>query len=180
MDAVGLLRYLLPVCMFKSYKLPNIIPEIELSYYPVIPPSQRVKLNSLKHAVQLIREHWDPAKMCLFEQAKILLLDRALKVIGIAEISSGGTGSILVDPKLVFAVALKAVASSLMVVHNHPSGTITPSQKDIQVTNDLVDIGNRLGVFVVDHIILTPESYYSFYLNGLIKQPDIPGKSSSR
>jgi DNA repair protein RadC len=74
----------------------------------------------------------------------------------------------IADPKIVFTAALKSAASSIVLCHNHPSGALSPSQADINLTRKLKSAGEFLDIAVVDHIILTSESYFSFADEGLI------------
>ena len=97
-----------------------------------------------------------------------MLLNRANRVLGIIEISTGGISGTVADPKLVFTAALKSAASSIVLAHNHPSGNLSPSQADINLTRKLKSAGESLDIAVVDHIILTSESYFSFADEGLI------------
>jgi DNA repair protein RadC len=72
------------------------------------------------------------------------------------------------DPKLIFVSALKAAASYIILVHNHPSGNLKPSSEDIRLTNRLVEGGKLLDLLVVDHLIITIEGFYSFCDGGLL------------
>ncbi|MCB4800382.1 JAB domain-containing protein, partial [Neotamlana laminarinivorans] len=77
-------------------------------------------------------------------------------------LSKGGVSGTVVDAKLVFSVALKCNASSIVIAHNHPSGNLKPSEADLRLTKKLKEAGNYLDVKVLDHIILSREGYYSF------------------
>ena len=103
----------------------------------------------------------------LVEQFKILLLDRSNSCLGISHISTGSISGCLVDPKIIFATVLKARASSVILAHNPPSGNLQPSQADIELTKKLKAGGALLDVAVLDHLIVTPFSYYSFADDGL-------------
>ena len=113
-------------------------------------------------------ENWDKDKLEFVEQFKILLLNRANKVLGIFEVSTGGVSGTVADPKLVFAAAIKANASAMILAHNHPSGQVKPSQADIDLTKKLVGGGKLLEIPVLDHIIVTGEECYSFADEGLL------------
>jgi DNA repair protein RadC len=104
----------------------------------------------------------------LVEEFKILLLNRAGRVIGCYEVSFGGFAGTVADPKVIFAVALKSCASSIVLAHNHPSGNLKPSQSDINLTQKLIQAGKYLEINVLDHIILTREGYYSFADEGMM------------
>ena len=97
-----------------------------------------------------------------------MLLNRYNKVIGIFTASSGGIAGTVADPKLIFACALTGAASGIILAHNHPSGSLQASQADIDLTKKLRDGGKLLDIQILDHIIMTSESYYSFADEGLL------------
>lgn len=107
-------------------------------------------------------------KIGFLEEFKIILLNRANKVLGICPISLGGISGTIADPKLIFATALKASASGIILAHNHPSGNLKPSQVDIQLTKKLVEAGKFLDLGILDHLIIGSEGYLSFADEGLI------------
>lgn len=96
------------------------------------------------------------------EEFWIILLNRANRVIGRAQISSGGVAGTVVDAKVIFRKAIQSLACSMILVHNHPSGNLNPSQADIGLTNKLVKAGQTLDVLVLDHLIIGAQGYYSF------------------
>jgi DNA repair protein RadC len=96
------------------------------------------------------------------EEFWIILLNQASFVIGKHRISSGGVAGVVVDAKMVFRLALESLASRVILVHNHPSGHLTPSQQDIDLTKKLKEGGKHLDIIVTDHIIIAPSGYYSF------------------
>ena len=85
-------------------------------------------------------------------------------------ISSGGISGTVVDAKLVFLKLIQFSASSAIFVHNHPSGNLIPSQADIQLTNKLVQAGQTLDIVILDHLIVSDETYYSFADEGMLKK----------
>ncbi|RYE51761.1 MAG: DNA repair protein, partial [Sphingobacteriales bacterium] len=121
-----------------------------------------------KDAYNILFNNWDQGRIEMNEQFYILLLNRANKVIGMTEISSGGFSGTLVDPKLVFGIALKSCASGIILCHNHPSSNLKPSQSDLSLTRRLVEAGKLLDLQILDHIILTKRGYFSFGDEGLI------------
>ena len=143
------------------------VSEITLSYRPNLKPSQRPKVTCSGDACEIFRQVWDPDKIEFIEEFRVMLLNRANRVIGIVTISAGGISGTVADPKLIFAAGLKACASSLILAHNHPSGNLNPSQADIKLTQKLKKAGEVLEMPVLDHIILTGESFYSFADEGL-------------
>lgn len=72
----------------------------------------------------------------------------------------------MVHPREVFKEAVSVSASSIICVHNHPSGNVLPSRNDYDITNKLMEIGNMLGIKVIDHVIIGYNKYYSFLENG--------------
>lgn len=96
------------------------------------------------------------------EEFWVILLNRANKVIQCKQISSGGVSGTVADPKMIFKSALEELSSSIILVHNHPSGNLKPSQADITLTKKLKEAGKVLEIPVLDHIIFTDENYYSF------------------
>lgn len=144
------------------------VAEIQLSYKPQIKASLRPRITSSKDAEGILRRRWNDDTLDLSESFMIMLLNRANKVLGIYEVSSGGIAGTIADPKLIFGCALKAAASGIILAHNHPSGNLCPSQADIELTKKLKEGGKFLEIQVLDHIILTSEYYYSFADEGLI------------
>ena len=103
-----------------------------------------------------------------YESFYILLLNRANKIIRHIEISEGGISGTVADPKKIFKRALEHNATSIILSHNHPSGSVNPSDADIRLTKKLKSAGEMLDVPVLDHIIIGDEKYYSFADEGII------------
>jgi DNA repair protein RadC len=144
------------------------VAEIQLSYKSHVKPSMRPAVTCSRDSSEIFRQSWDSSKLELLEQFKVLFTNRANKVIGIIEISSGGTSATVVDPKLIFVAALKSLAAGIILCHNHPSGNANPSQADIHLTKKIKEGGKLLEILLLDHIIITSESYFSFADEGLI------------
>lgn len=102
------------------------------------------------------------------EEFWILLLNRKNKIIRPIKISSGGVSGTIADPKLIFKYALEHLASSIILVHNHPSGNPQPSDADIQLTKRMVQAGTLMETPVLDHIIIAHQNWYSFADEGKI------------
>lgn len=103
------------------------------------------------------------------EEFWVLLLNKAHRVIAKHQVSKGGQAMTVVDPKVIFKVALEQHAASIILGHNHPSGNLTASIADIHITKKLVEAGKLLELPVLDHIILTDYSFISMADEGLIK-----------
>jgi DNA repair protein RadC len=96
------------------------------------------------------------------EQFWIVLLNRRNAVIRKLQVSSGGVSGTVADPKIIYKAALDHLCSSLILVHNHPSGNLKPSQSDITLTQKLKNAGSFLDLPILDHIIFTDNGYFSF------------------
>jgi DNA repair protein RadC len=102
------------------------------------------------------------------EEFWIVLLNRGNKVIEKILVSSGGLTGTIADVRMIFNHAIKSQATSLVLCHNHPSGNVSPSQTDIDLTKKLVKAGETLDVKVVDHLIIGENKYYSFADEGML------------
>ena len=97
-----------------------------------------------------------------YEEFWLLLLNRANRVVKKVKISEGGISGTVVDPKKIFQICLEQHATSILLGHNHPSGTVTPSEADIKITKKIKDSGTLLDIAVLDHIIIGDNRFYSF------------------
>lgn len=102
------------------------------------------------------------------EEFWILMLNRANLVTGKCLISKGGQSGTVADPKIIFKLALEYNAANMIMAHNHPSGNLQPSNADIGITRKMVEAGKMMDLFVLDHLIVTDQGYYSFADEGLI------------
>lgn len=102
------------------------------------------------------------------EEFWVILLKRNHEVLAKERISIGGVSGTLVDPKVIFKKALEWYASSLVLIHNHPSGNLTPSAADTDLTKKIKGAGQLLEINVIDHLIFTDHGYYSFSDQGLM------------
>jgi DNA repair protein RadC len=103
-----------------------------------------------------------------YENFCVLLLNRANKVLKTVRISDGGITGTVVDQRKVFKVALDNNATSIILGHNHPSGQLTPSTADIELTKKMKAAGETLDLPVLDHIIVGDGNYYSFADEGIM------------
>lgn len=101
------------------------------------------------------------------EEFWIVYLNNSNKVISKSQLSKGGITGTLVDVRLVFKMALEMGATGLILCHNHPSGTLIPSDADKQITRKLKLAGDSLEIKVLDHLIITEMNYFSFVDEGI-------------
>jgi DNA repair protein RadC len=144
------------------------VTEVELIYHNKTKVADRPKVVTSRQAHDILKHTWDLNRIELVEQFRIMLLDRRNAVIGLSTVSTGGISGCVVDPKIIFATALKARASGIILAHNHPSGNLTASQADIDLTRKMSLGAKYLEMQVLDHLIVTREGYYSFADEGLM------------
>ncbi|MFT5306430.1 MAG: DNA repair protein RadC [Chitinophagales bacterium] len=96
------------------------------------------------------------------EEFWVVFLNHRNKIIGKQKISAGGLTATVVDIRILFKHAIERLATSIILAHNHPSGTLKPSQADIQLTNKIKEAGKVLDVQLLDHLIIADTGYYSF------------------
>lgn len=114
-------------------------------------------------------EHFKPYMLdLLHEEFWMICLSRRLEIIKTVQLSIGGVSGTVIDPKIVFSKALEAKCNSIIVSHNHPSGTLKPSEEDIRITKQLSEGGKLLEIRLADHLIFTNNDYFSFADNGLL------------
>jgi len=130
--------------------------EVARRYQPKI--SQPEPITTPAHALA----HLGPLRSRDRETLAVLLLDVRLSLIALETIAVGAVAHVSVEAREVFAPAVAARASSIVLAHNHPSGDAEPSGQDADFTRAMVEAGRVLNIDVVDHLIVTPRSYYSF------------------
>lgn len=97
-------------------------------------------------------------------------LDNANKILNIELVSMGSFRATIVEPMEVFSIPLQKRAVKLILVHNHPSGTLKPSEADKDITDHMIQVGRIMKVPVLEHLIITESTYYSFAATGLLKE----------
>jgi len=141
--------------------------EIEIFYRNKVRLSDMEKVCGSRDTYEVLQRIWSP-KIDHVEEFMVLCLNRANKVLGWAKVSQGGLSGTVADPKVIFQVAIKSNACSIILAHNHPSGNLKPSEADIQLTRKLKEAGIMLDLPVLDHLIVSSEGYYSFADEGLL------------
>ena len=147
--------------MKKTYK--SKISEYSLKYTKS--KIQKTKVTTSESASNVIRQfYFDDIN--IYESFFILLLNKANNTTGFAKISQGGTAGTCVDIKIIAKYAVESLSSAVIICHNHPSGNITPSEADINITKKIKDVLLLLDIKLIDHIIITENDFYSFSDNG--------------
>lgn len=145
----------------------GIINEIELKYKP---RKRRIDtiINSPAKTYGTLMHLWNPDTIGLFEEFKILYLNRANQLIGVYNHSKGGIAGTVVDVRLIVGMALKCAASGIILAHNHPSGNLNPSTNDEEMTKRIKSCCELFEIVLLDHFIITLNGYYSFVENGKV------------
>lgn len=125
------------------------------------------QISSPHHAQRYMRQFWGD-DIEVYESFFLVLLNRANQTIGYVKISQGGIVGTVVDVKIIAKYVIDSLASACMVAHNHPSGSLHPSEPDKQITKKLKSVLDLLECKLIDHVILTKESYYSFSENDIL------------
>ena len=144
------------------------VAEVELVYKTKVKASERPHIKCSYDSFSILKEIWDVNKINMLEQFKVLLLNRANKVIGVYQASSGGITATIADSRLILATAIKSLAVSIILSHNHPSGNLNPSAADQDLTSKIKTACQYHDIKVLDHVIVTSEGYYSFADEGLL------------
>lgn len=130
-------------------------------------PIERKRMTSSQNCADYIRQFFD-SDICIYESSFLLLLNQSNDTIGWVKLSQGGINGTVMDAQLVAKIAIESLAKGVVLCHNHPSGNLKPSDADINITK-LIKQGLALfSIKVIDHIILTEHSYYSFIDEGLL------------
>jgi len=138
----------------------NNLAEIKISYSSKVPAKDRHRVTCSRDASEILRLAFEDLEYR--ESFFILLLNRANQVLGYNKISQGGISGTITDIRMIFQAALKANGVALILAHNHPSGNLNPSEADKKITQKIKQAGELLDISVLDHIILSEESYFSF------------------
>ena len=140
----------------------NYISEVIITYQPT-PINTSIKvINSSRESNSIFREVMDNSLFSVKEECALLFLNKANKIVGIYHVSSGGITGTVVDIRIILGIALKALACNIILAHTHPSGNLTPSQADEELTRKLKEAAKLMDISLLDHLIITSETYFSF------------------
>lgn len=143
------------------------VAEMAIVHNQIIKPADRPKVSSSQEADAILRSFIGP-DMDVREVFYVLYLNRLNSVVAAYKVGVGGVAGCVVDVKLVMFGAISHLATGIILCHNHPSGNLKPSQADIDLTKRVREAAKLMDIMVLDHLILTSESHYSFANEGLI------------
>jgi DNA repair protein RadC len=103
-----------------------------------------------------------------YEEFWVLLMNRANKIISRQIISRGGITGTIIDVRIILKIAIEKLATSLILCHNHPSGNLSPSGADTEITRKLKEAAIIMDIALLDHVIVNENSYYSFADEGIL------------
>ncbi|ACU04355.1 JAB domain-containing protein [Pedobacter heparinus] len=144
------------------------VAEIQVIYKPHYNTQNRPKITNASLAYKLFLAQWSMDKIEYLEEFKMMLLSRSNRVLGIVDISTDGISKTVADPKVIFGIALKAAASGIILCHNHPSGALEPGSDNIKVAEKLCWGAKILEIEIVDYLIISKNSFYSYSDEGLL------------
>lgn len=136
------------------------ITEIELVYHSPTNIEKQPRARNSQDMYDIFMETWPADKIDIQEHFRIAFI-KGVRCIGVSTVATGGMSGCLVDLRLVFAMALKAGASGIVLAHNHPSGRLIFSPSDIDTTAEFVAASAILRIPTLDHLVVTKESYIS-------------------
>ena len=143
------------------------IPEITVTYKDNVKPSERFRVEKSADIAKILEVAF---KDCMqhHEQVYVLYMNKGHRVLGISNVAKGGIDGAFVDIRVILQTALKVSASCLILSHNHPSGSSTPSKYDKDLTEKIKLGCQVVGLTLLDHVIMTEETYSSFADEGLL------------
>jgi DNA repair protein RadC len=125
----------------------------------------KVKITSSKQVYEHMRSYLSDLQ---HEEFFVIYVNRANEIVQTKQISIGGLSGTIADGKVIFKQALELCAHGLILVHNHPSGQLKPSDPDRQLTKKMVEFGKYIDLCVLDHLIYTDSGYFSFADEGIL------------
>ena len=143
------------------------IPEITVSYKDNVKTSERAVVKCSTDAASIMAAAFENC-MQHHEEVFALYLNRSNRVLGISCIGKGGLVGTVVDIRIILQTALMSNSNSILLCHNHPSGSTQPSHQDIQLTQKIKVGCEAIGIKLFDHLIITDEGYTSFADEGLL------------
>lgn len=134
--------------------------EVELTYKST--SKSRSKIYSSEDAYRYLLPTYKEGTICYKEYFKVLFLNQSSQVLGYTLISEGGITETCADVRVILQAALLTNSVTIILAHNHPSGSMKPSRQDMEITKQVKDAAQLMRIKVLDHIILTDTGYYSF------------------
>ena len=143
----------------------RLVSAFELGRRMSFDDTQSVRLNSSDEVARYIAPKYAGL---LHEVFVVLYMNRNHELIAEEQLFVGGINQVTVDTRIIFKKAILCSSSGILLAHNHPSGALTPSQADQEITRKIALTGKLLDIPVLDHVIISPRGHYSFADEGLM------------
>ena len=144
------------------------VAEVQLTYKNMIPCKDRQQITGSETAYHILKALFPDETIDYRESFKALYMDKSGNVLGCLTVSDGGLCSTAVDVRLILQGALLLNATGVILAHNHPSGNLKPSTPDKVMTDKIRQALTVMDINLLDHLIVTRESYYSFADDGVM------------
>lgn len=141
--------------------------EVEVVYKPPKSLELSSEIRCSRDAFLYIKEFFK-SFMSHHEEVWMILLNSCMQIIGSSQVSKGGLEHAFVDVRIIYQTALMAHATGFILVHNHPTGVLHPSKPDEELTKKIVGAGKILDIRLLDHLIISEDTYFSFADEGII------------
>ena len=147
----------------------NTLMEMEVMYMPGKAICTSPKITSSLHAYEILKQVFNPNTIACQEEFIVLYLNNTNIPLGTYKAALGGITGTVADVRLILGTALKALATGMIIAHNHPSGSLKPSDQDKSLTKKLKEACSIMDIALLDHIIVSPyKGYLSFADEGLM------------
>lgn len=141
----------------------HCVSEVKISYVPKVKAKDRPQIRKSIDIYKLLIDWvFDSGTIEYKEYFKIILLNSKNRVLGIHSVSEGGISKTVVDIRLIMQIVLLSHASKIVISHNHPSGELSPSKEDNQITESIKKACKIMDIDLLDHLIVSPNGYYSY------------------
>lgn len=144
-------------------------PTVQLRYVYEVDPTELPTIRNSSDAVKQVIWHMFEPFVCHHEEFHVILMNSQNRIVGYYPMSMGGLSNTAVDVRMILQAAILANCSAIIVVHNHPTGALSPSEADRKVTKKIQQACEVMDIRLLDHLIVTPnKSYFSFDEHGLL------------
>ena len=142
--------------------------EMSIKYNCKVKASERTKADTSNTLYEVFKSVFDPDTIDLYESAYVALLNNKMDVLGVIRVGEGATSYTIFNLKKAMQAAILCNASAMVLCHNHPSGSLQPSNDDKKITGQAKGMCNVMQIRLLDHLIITEENYFSFHENGMM------------
>ena len=123
--------------------------------------SDRIQIKNAEDAAKLFFKVWDKSTIEHIEEVKMIMLNRANRVLGVAHLTKGGLNGCIIDTRVILQYAIKANAAAVILAHNHPGGNLGASDADKRITRNVKEALKLVDIELLDHLILTYEERFA-------------------